>query len=109
MKFVNCLPYKVVIMVSIGQQCVFEPSGINTWVDFDTIENVIIDGILIKNSIHGDIFNLPPSEPDTLFIVSNVVAHAAKDRFDLITPRNATTISKEDDFYIVAPGFIRYI
>jgi hypothetical protein len=45
-----------------------------------------INGINIYTPTFGDVIGLPDQAPDTYYIVSAMVAAAAKDRKDLLTP-----------------------
>lgn len=51
------------------------------------LQNVAgINGIALNRQSFGEVQNLPPEEPDTYFLVSLVVAQAAKWRSDLVSP-----------------------
>lgn len=52
-----------------------------------------VNGFPIRRNTYGEIVDLPDSEPETVYVVSALVAQAAKDRTDLLvvddTVRNA--------------------
>lgn len=55
-----------------------------------SLQNVAgINGIAVNRQSFGEVQNLPPEEPDTYFLVSLVVAQAAKGRSDLVSPGGA--------------------
>lgn len=45
-----------------------------------------IDGIEITRQKFGEVYDLPPYEEGTFWIVSRIVAEAARDRKDLLIP-----------------------
>jgi hypothetical protein len=54
------------------------------------LQNVAsINGIAINCQSFGEVQNLPEEQPDTYFLVSLIVAQAAKNRSDLVSPGTA--------------------
>lgn len=84
MKIVNCTPHKLNIHTPAGV-VTMEPSGIIPRVE--TVEESLppIEGIPLVTSAYGQISGLPDPEEGTFFVVSQLVAAAAK-REDLLFP-----------------------
>ncbi|GIV51020.1 MAG: hypothetical protein KatS3mg038_1541 [Candidatus Kapaibacterium sp.] len=87
MKFVNLTPHAINIYNSEKQLVMtVPPSGAVARVQAQRKLSAVYDGIEIYRTQYGEIENLPPPEPDTIFIVSGLVAVAAKDRDDVLQP-----------------------
>ena len=100
MKLVNLTPHVVNIVLEKGATLTIVPSGVVarcTQSDVN-IGSVDIDGIAIPltETTFGDVA-LPAPAPDTLFIVSRLVATAAN-RDDLVVPNG---IVRNDDGNII--------
>lgn len=102
MKFINLTPHAVVL----NDGRVFETSGIIARVS-QTISSFDENGIAIAS--FGEIENLPEPKQDTMYIVSGLVASAAKDRCDLVSPatNHKETKRSPEGQIISVPGFIK--
>ena len=89
MEIVNLTPHDVVLVVG-EKKIVFPPSGIVARCKTikQTVGIIEVNGnnVMVNKSIFGEVENLPQQKPDTMYIVSSLVAQAAKDRDDLIIP-----------------------
>ena len=79
MTIVNCTPHAINIMDSEGKEILtLEPSGICPRCSVERKKVGNINGIPINKSVFGDVYDLPSPQPDTIYIVSRVVAEAAR-------------------------------
>lgn len=79
MTIVNCTPHPINIMDSEGKEILtLEPSGICPRCSVERKKVGDINGIPINKSVFGDVYDLPSPQPDTIYIVSRVVAEAAR-------------------------------
>jgi hypothetical protein len=90
MKLVNLTPHPVVIVAADGATITIPPSGTvarctvtRSVVGTVTVETVTVP---VTATVLGQVEHIPEPEPETLFIVSRVVAEAARDRDDLVVP-----------------------
>lgn len=102
MKFVNLTPHDVLL----NNGTVYEKSGTvarisSTYTDFD--ENGICH---VK---FGKITGLPESQDGVIYIVSGMVASAAKNRMDIVSPATGhkDCIRNEQGQIVSVPGFVR--
>ena len=79
MTIMNCTPHTINIMDSEGKEILtLEPSGICPRCSVERKKVGNINGIPINKSVFGDVYDLPSPQPDTIYIVSRVVAEAAR-------------------------------
>ena len=87
MKIVNCTPHAVTFVDGAGEILRTIPaSGIVPRVSTAVSAVGDIDGIPDEITEYGDVESLPAPEPDTVYIVSALVATAASGRDDLRVP-----------------------
>jgi len=95
-KIINLTPHEVTVVGSNGEVLAkFPPSGqvARCAVSRTAVGN--INGIPVSKSVMGKIEGLPDKADDTLYIVSRVVAEAAKGvRDDLVIPDDAVRDDK---------------
>jgi len=89
MEIINLTPHDVVLVLG-EEKVVFPSSGIvaRCKTTRQTVNIIKVNGrdIAINKTIFGEVENLPQPKADTMYIVSSLVAQAAKDRDDLIIP-----------------------
>lgn len=79
MTIMNCTPHAINIMDSEGKEILtLEPSGICPRCSVERKKVGDINGIPINKSVFGDVYDLPSPQPDTIYIVSRMVAEAAR-------------------------------
>lgn len=79
MTIMNCTPHAINIMDSEGKEILtLEPSGICPRCSVERKKVGDINGIPINKSVFGDVYDLPSPQPDTIYIVSRVVAEATR-------------------------------
>lgn len=105
MRIVNLTPHPI----SITDGPTFPPSGKVARVSVQQANAGDINGIPVKTQIFGDIVDLPPSAPDTVYIVSSLVLSAAKaaGRTDCVAPDTANAVRDDNGHIISVPGFVR--
>ena len=60
------------------------------------------DGIPIYHVVYEDIVNLPEPELGTVYVVSGIVAQAAKNRNDVFSPDTGTSAIRNSNGQVVA-------
>lgn len=110
MKIINLTPHEIIIITKEGVEMHIPPSGIiarcTTTREVEEIINVDGVEIPINRTVFGTVENLPDPQPDTLYIVSTIVANAVKGkRNDIIIPDD--TIRDEQGRIIGARAFAR--
>ena len=105
MKIVNLTPHPIVIT----DGPTFSPSGTVARVSVQQVDAGTIAGIPVKTQAFGDIVDLPPSAPDTVYIVSSLVLSAAKSagRTDCVAPDTANAVRDDAGHIVSVPGFVR--
>lgn len=96
MKILNLTPHKVTLCGEDGETiAVFEPAGTparcaTTTRTVDSITLPTGDSVPVKRTVFGEVVGLPESDPDTILIVSAIVASAVKGtRDDCVVPNDA--------------------
>jgi len=89
MRIVNLTPHALNLVTDSGTVTI-PPSGTVARVSVtrESAGTVTIDGVTVplSRTKYGAVEGLPAPEPNTLFVVSAVVAAAARDRTDLVVP-----------------------
>lgn len=85
MKLVNLTPHDVNIIRDMGD-LIIRPSGIVARIEVKKEVVADLDGVPVTYNDNGPVTGLPDPEPGTLYIVSNMTAQAARDRYDLLVP-----------------------
>ena len=89
MKLVNLTPHALNLMIAgpTGPVVTIPPSGqvARCAVERAQVDTVTVDGIAVpvNQTRFGEVFDLPDPQPDTIYIVSAVVAQAVPDRPDV--------------------------
>jgi len=105
MKIINLTPHAI----NITDGPTFPPSGKVARVSVQQVDDGMIDGVPVKKQTFGDIVDLPPPAPDTVYIVSSLVLSAAKaaGRTDCVAPDTANAVRDENGHIVSVPGFVR--
>jgi len=89
---VNLTPHALNLMPAgpTGPVVTIPPSGLvaRCTVDRVQVDTVTVDGISVpvNQTRFGEVFDLPDPQPDTIFVVSALVAQAVPDREDVFFP-----------------------
>jgi len=89
LNIVNLTPHALNLMPAgpTGTVVTIPPSGLvaRCAVDRVQVDTVTVDGISVpvNQTRFGEVFNLPDPQPDTIFVVSALVAQAVPDRQDV--------------------------
>jgi hypothetical protein len=89
MKIINLTPHDINILTDAGDITIPASGQVARCATTrQTIDVININGINvnINKTLYGTVDGLPDPAPDTLYIVSALVAQAAKDRQDLVIP-----------------------
>ena len=99
MKIVNLTPHSVVLVDPEGNPALTIPaSGQVARVSCEVAiaGHVEVDGIAvpITHSVYGDVENLPPQTPGTIYVVSSLVAQRVLYRADVFIPNESVRDSQ---------------
>jgi hypothetical protein len=115
-KFVNLTPHEIVVYDQTGQNIILRipPSG--TVCRVSTISKVVgeINGIPVRKTVYGEIENLPPPQPDAIYITSTLVLIALKDkgirRDDVIaTDTTSDSVIRDKDGKIIGIKYFQVL
>lgn len=107
MKFVNLMPHAANLVTPDGAEFVIPPSGTVARCAVQSTHEVI-DGVRFARTIYGEASGVPDPQPDTIFIVSMLVAQQLK-RPDVVSPdTGADCIRNEKGQPIAVRGFCRF-
>ena len=89
MNIINCTPH--VVNVVVGDKVIdLAPSGVipRVSVKSELSESILISGteVPVYQDTYGELNDLPEQQEGTFFVVSRLVAAAAKGRNDLLVP-----------------------
>lgn len=104
-EIINVTPHDVNIVDGSGIVRTFARSGVVARISTNDVVVGDINGIPIIESTFGDPTGIPDPAPDTVFIVSRMVAAAFPDRSDFVIP--GPLIRNEQGVVIGANGFGR--
>lgn len=93
MKIINLTPHEINIFTAEGGKIKIPPSGTvaRVSVQRQKVGEITVDGktIPIHKNVYGEVENLPDPKPDTIYIVSSLVAQAVPHREDVLIPDDA--------------------
>jgi len=85
-KFVNLTPHEIKIVGEDGEVRVVPPSGQIARVRSEQTVVGEVNGVPIVKTTFGDVEGLPEPQPNTVFIVSSLVAQLVPHRDDVVAP-----------------------
>lgn len=89
MKIINLTPHELNFVTPEGEIKV-PPSGVVARVSVtrEKIGEIVLEGktLPVYKSTFGNVEGLPDPEPDTIFVVSSIVAQAVPERSDIFIP-----------------------
>lgn len=102
MKFINLTPHAI----KLNDGTEIAPSGTIARVNSEYTE---FNGNGVCQVVFGDVQNLPAPQEGVLYIVSGMVAAAAKDRSDLVAPATGhpKCVRNEKGQIVSVPGFVK--
>jgi len=87
MELINLTPHEIKIVGEDGEvKAVIPPSGKVARVKTKQTVVGFVDDIPIVKTTFGDVEGLPEPQPNTVYIVSSLVAQAIKGRDDIVAP-----------------------
>jgi len=102
MRLVNLTPHEIRV-VKDDCEVIIPPSGGVARVKTEQVEVGSIDGIPVVKTEFGEVEGLPDPEPNTIYIVSSIVAQAvAGEREDVVAPDTGPTAIRDENGRIVA-------
>lgn len=110
MNIQNCTPHAIHLILAEASHT-FPPSDFVARVEEQLTPFAEINGIPVEHMTRSKVVNLPPSSPDTIYIVSRVVAEAAPERTDLVSPgqlvRDLLARVVGCRTFVAGPGMVR--
>ena len=95
MKIVNLTPHAINIVNNDGSVVkTIEPSGELARLSTSTKVTGNCDNIPLTETIYGEIRGLPDPTPDTIFIVSSLIAQRVPERHDVFIPNESVRDEK---------------
>lgn len=85
---VNLTPHEVNFITDAGTITI-SPSGMLARVTAKTVTVGEINGIPVTSTEFGEVEGLPAPTPDTVYIVSSLVASRVRDRVDVFIPNES--------------------
>jgi hypothetical protein len=109
MQFVNLTPHAITIEKSDGTHITITATVPAARIQHHNVVCDDIAGIPISQVQYGAVEHLPAPQPDTLYVVSAMVAQQCRDRIDVVAPDTGSSAIRDDAGRIVAVrGFVRY-
>ncbi len=105
MLFLNMTSHIINVVGNNDAVASFKPSGEVARVAVELQEVDVVDGVSVFVQEVGEVFSLPSSSDNTVFIVSTMVRLACPDRKDLMSP--ASLILNGDGQPVGCRGFVR--
>lgn len=84
--FINLTPHNVNVRKQDGTMVTFEKAGVIARCTEQRNDVANIDGIVFRNVVFGDVYDLPEPKEGTFYIVSMAVRAALPQRKDLVSP-----------------------
>ena len=95
MTIINLTPHAIIFVGNDGTVIkTVEPSGAVARLTTRTITTGEVDGIPVTETVFGEIEGLPEPTPNTVFIVSSLVAGRVPDREDVFIPNESVRDEK---------------
>jgi hypothetical protein len=109
MHIINLTPHAIVIEKSDGTQVSIPATTPSARIQQQNVISADIDGIPVSAVIYGDVEYLPDPQPETVYVVSAMVAQQCRGRVDVVAPDTGSTAIRDEAGRIVAVrGFVRY-
>lgn len=109
MQIVNLTPHAIVIAKQDGSQITVSPTTPAARVQQQHVLLHAIDDIPVSHVVYGQVEHLPDPQPDTIYVVSAIVAQQCRDRDDVLAPDTGATAIRDGAGQIVAVrGFVKY-
>lgn len=95
MKIVNLTPHAINFVGEDGSE-LFEivSDGVVARVATESVTIGNVNGIPVKKTMFGEVDDLPEPRPNTVYIVSSLVAQRCKDREDVLIPNDTVRDEK---------------
>jgi len=95
MKIVNLTPHAINFVGEDGSE-LFEivSDGVVARVATESVTIGNVNGIPVKKTMFGEVDDLPEPRPNTVYIVSSLVAQRCKDREDVFIPNESVRDEK---------------
>lgn len=108
-KIVNLTGHDIVVLTE-GEKITFPASGIaRVETSQDEIGQVLngltTKGISLMKTFYGKVTGLPEPEPNTIFIVSSLVASRVPEREDVVAPDTGPTAIRENGQIVAVTRF----
>jgi hypothetical protein len=109
MHIINLTPHAITIEKSDGTQLTIPPTTPSARIQQENVVTHAIDDIPVSTVQYGAVEHLPAPLPETLYVVSAMVAQQCHDRADVVAPDTGSSAIRDDAGRIVAVrGFVKY-
>ena len=109
MHIINLTPHAIVIEKSDGTHISIPATTPSARIQQQNVASADIDGIAVSDVVYGAVEYLPEPAPDTVYVVSAMVAQQCRGRTDVVAPDTGSSAIRDEAGRIVAVrGFVRY-
>jgi hypothetical protein len=109
MNIINLTPHAIVIVKDDGSRLTLPPTSPTARIQQHNAVYQFVDDIPVSQVVYGEVEHLPAPQPDTIYIVSAMVAQQCRERTDVMAPDTGATAMRDAAGQIVAVrGFVRY-
>lgn len=109
MHIINLTPHAITIEKSDGTQITVSPTTPAARVQQQHVLLPAVDDIPVSHVVYGLVENLPDPQPDTIYVVSAMVAQQCRNRDDVLAPDTGATAIRDASGQIVAVrGLVKY-
>lgn len=109
MHIINLTPHAITIQKSDGTQLTIPPTTPSARIQQENVVTHAITDIPVSTVRYGEVEHLPDPQPDTVYVVSAMVAQQCRGRTDVVAPDTGSSAIRDDAGRIVAVrGFVKY-
>jgi len=109
MQIVNLTPHAITVEKGDGTRLNIPPTPPSVRIQQENVVTHAIDDIPVSMVQYGAVEHLPAPQPDTLYVVSAMVAQQCRDRADVVAPDTGSSAIRDEAGRIIAVrGFVKY-
>jgi hypothetical protein len=109
MQIINLTPHAIVIAKSDSSQTIIPATTPSARIQQQNVLSHDVDGIPVSVVVYGEIEYLPDPQPETVYVVSAMVAQQCRHRDDVLAPDTGSSAIRDEAGRIVAVrGFVKY-
>ena len=106
-EFINLTPHTINVLDLNGKEHAIPASGQQARIAMSTADAGTINNFKLTKQVTGEVTGLPPVTPGKAYIVSAMIAQAAK-RPDVVSPDTGPSAIREGGLIKAVKGFVTY-